>query len=346
ANPAPKDTNEYHLVNGSVGVENHSVDGTLVAEDEGHPGDDDDAYSVGSRTRIRLSHTDQTKHSRCSGERLLSPVHNLHLSSRSLYHSAPHSSGACTAENFTETETGLPMCHIDQPTFNGDVFIFDHESTTVNGEKSNDERIGISNSSDPDTGPVRSPTHEHNELDPSMRCSIKSSEWSDAGAPGFDCDAPRDRLLRLPVEQKFESDLSLLLNEFSVGADKLARSLVSPSPDKSSIQSNNPATSMVPIDEVGWAVLQRQHELRMVCAANHSVLRRLVQAARRDIQRQEIQRRLAIADADVIEAYNKLESYRPLRKPPLKRDRDIAWKALRERRKILKELEAFDSCSP
>lgn len=48
----------------------------------------------------------------------------------------------------------------------------------------------------------------------------------------------------------------------------------------------------------------------------------------------------------VIEAYNKLESYRPLRKPPLKRDRDIAWKALRERRKILKELEAFDSCSP
>lgn len=132
-----------------------------------------------------------------------------------------------------------------------------------------------------------------------MRCSIKSSEWSDAGAPGFDCDAPRDRLLRLPVEQKFESDLSLLLNEFSVGADKLARSLVSPSPDKSSIQSNNPATSMVPIDEVGWAVLQRQHELRMVCAANHSVLRRLVQAARRDIQRQEIQRRLAIADADV-----------------------------------------------
>lgn len=142
-------------MNGSVGVENHSVDGTLVAEDEGHPGDDDDAYSVGSRTRIRLSHTDQTKHSRCSGERLLSPVHNLHLSSRSLYHSAPHSSGACTAENFTETETGLPMCHIDQPTFNGDVFIFDHESTTVNGEKSNDERIGISNSSDPDVSSFR-----------------------------------------------------------------------------------------------------------------------------------------------------------------------------------------------
>ncbi|KAH8875517.1 Transcriptional adapter 3 [Schistosoma japonicum] len=99
-------------------------------------------------------------------------------------------------------------------------------------------------------------------------------------------------------------------------------------------------------DNIGWAIIQRQRELRLLCTANHRVLRRLVQAARRDMQRQEIQRRLAIADADVIEAYNKLESYRPHRKPPLKRDRDVAWKALKERRKILKELEAFDAKSP
>lgn len=52
-------------------------------------------------------------------------------------------------------------------------------------------------------------------------------------------------------------------------------------------------------DDLSWAILQRQRELRFCCAANHNVLRRLVQAARRDMQRQEIQRRLAIADADV-----------------------------------------------
>ncbi|CAH8524722.1 unnamed protein product [Heterobilharzia americana] len=51
-------------------------------------------------------------------------------------------------------------------------------------------------------------------------------------------------------------------------------------------------------------------------------------------------------DLKVIEAYNRLESYRPHRKPPLKRDRDVAWKALKERRKILTELEAFDAKSP
>ncbi|CAH8491802.1 unnamed protein product [Schistosoma turkestanicum] len=99
-------------------------------------------------------------------------------------------------------------------------------------------------------------------------------------------------------------------------------------------------------DDIGWAIVQRQRELRLLCTANHRMLRRLIQAARRDMQRQEILRRLAIADADVIEAYNKLESYRPYRKPPLKRDRDLSWKALKERRKILKELEAFDAKSP
>ncbi|BHF66718.1 transcriptional adaptor 3 [Sparganum proliferum] len=98
--------------------------------------------------------------------------------------------------------------------------------------------------------------------------------------------------------------------------------------------------------DVTLALLQRQRELRLVCAANHSVLHRLIQAARRDLQRQEIQRRLAIADADVIEAYNKLESYRVLHRPALKRDRDAAWKTLKERQKIRAELEAFDRKGP
>lgn len=51
--------------------------------------------------------------------------------------------------------------------------------------------------------------------------------------------------------------------------------------------------------EITLALMKRQRELRLVCAANHSILHRLIQAARRDLQRQEIQRRLAVADADV-----------------------------------------------
>ncbi|KAF7234043.1 hypothetical protein EG68_09284 [Paragonimus skrjabini miyazakii] len=150
-----------------------------------------------------------------------------------------------------------------------------------------------------------------------------------------------------PSECKFDNAFTFLLHEFGQDREAMCKNL-----------STNTITTdfgvicraanrdLVAGDEVGMAILQRQQDLRLVCAQNHSVLRRLIQAARRDMQRQEIQRRLAIADADVIEAYNKLESYRPQRKPPLKRDRDMAYKALKERRKILKELEAFDSKSP
>ncbi|KAA3677460.1 uncharacterized protein DEA37_0003205, partial [Paragonimus westermani] len=150
-----------------------------------------------------------------------------------------------------------------------------------------------------------------------------------------------------PSECKFDNAFTFLLHEF--GQDREA---VYKNSSANTINADFGAIclaanrDLVAGDEVGMAILQRQQDLRSVCAQNHSVLRRLIQAARRDMQRQEIQRRLAIADADVIEAYNKLESYRPQRKPPLKRDRDMAYKALKERRKILKELEAFDSKSP
>ncbi|KAM7532545.1 hypothetical protein Aperf_G00000131992 [Anoplocephala perfoliata] len=87
-------------------------------------------------------------------------------------------------------------------------------------------------------------------------------------------------------------------------------------------------------DQITLALMRRQRELRLVCAANHNILHRLIQAARRDLQRQEIQRRLAIADADVLEAYNKLESYKTQKRSALKRDRDFAWKTLKERQKI------------
>ncbi|KAM7532546.1 hypothetical protein Aperf_G00000131992 [Anoplocephala perfoliata] len=99
-------------------------------------------------------------------------------------------------------------------------------------------------------------------------------------------------------------------------------------------------------DQITLALMRRQRELRLVCAANHNILHRLIQAARRDLQRQEIQRRLAIADADVLEAYNKLESYKTQKRSALKRDRDFAWKTLKERQKIRAELDAFDKKPP
>ncbi|VDP73978.1 unnamed protein product [Echinostoma caproni] len=345
SNMSPKVAIEYRLVNGLKDPTSDAAadgdcehDENTLAGRRSHLGDDDDGQSVGSRARIR--HSDQIKHCKSvGGDPVLSPSQYSHVSSRSSHHAPP--SSTYTGEHRTENETRHSGGPVDSTTLNGEVFTFDHEDTVTVDEKRGESRLGAEHSSDADACPIRSPLRDQADTDTGTKSIHKANEWAEIKDP----EASRDRLLCLPVEHKFESDLSFLLNEFAIDSEKLNKNLV-PFVSDGSVHSTNPTTRMIPMDEVGWAILQRQHELRMVCAANHSVLRRLVQAARRDVQRQEIQRRLAIADADVIEAYNKLESYRPLRKPPLKRDRDMAWKALKERRKILKELEAFDACSP
>ncbi|KAL3308870.1 transcriptional adaptor 3 [Cichlidogyrus casuarinus] len=95
-------------------------------------------------------------------------------------------------------------------------------------------------------------------------------------------------------------------------------------------------------DAVTWALVQRQRELKTLCSSNIQNFRRLLQQAKKDMQRQEIQRRLAIADADVIETFNKINQHKSSGKALLKRDKDAAWKCIKERKKILLELESFD----
>ncbi|TGZ58891.1 hypothetical protein CRM22_009388 [Opisthorchis felineus] len=217
---------------------------------------------------------------------------------------------------------------------NGDVFTSDHLANGA-GEEADVVRIPTSVNSlldvnNPDGGQVAANEHSH-------------ASKPFAEDPGRIVCATSDK----PFERKADNAFHFLLREFGATQDsthKIALPVTQQPAFVSSSSSAVPVESVM--DEVALAIQQRQQELRLVCAENHGVLHRLVQAARRDMQRQEIQRRLAIADADVIEAYNKLESYRPHRKPPLKRDRDSAYKALKERRKILKELEAFDTKSP
>ncbi|PAA54526.1 hypothetical protein BOX15_Mlig001191g3, partial [Macrostomum lignano] len=103
------------------------------------------------------------------------------------------------------------------------------------------------------------------------------------------------------------------------------------------------SASADPDDEVATALRGRQRELRRLCDFNRATLRRLYAAAKLDTQRQAIRRRLAVADADVVEAHARLQAYRQKRRQPLKKDRDAAWKALRERAKIVRELEAFET---
>ena len=74
-------------------------------------------------------------------------------------------------------------------------------------------------------------------------------------------------------------------------------------------------------------------------AHNLQQLKRLTKTAREEMGRQELRNKLAAADTEVMEAYKKISSARSKKKPPSKKEKEQAWKALKEREIILKQLE-------
>ena len=87
--------------------------------------------------------------------------------------------------------------------------------------------------------------------------------------------------------------------------------------------------------------MRRQAELRAVSQHNLGQLKRLVKAAREEMARQEVRSRLAEADKEVCEAYRRIALARSKKKSPSKKDREMAWKSLKEREALLKQLEAI-----
>ena len=61
--------------------------------------------------------------------------------------------------------------------------------------------------------------------------------------------------------------------------------------------------------------------------------------AKEEMARQELRNKLSHADQDVMEAYKRISTARSKKKPPSKKEREQAWKALKEREIILKQLE-------
>lgn len=92
-------------------------------------------------------------------------------------------------------------------------------------------------------------------------------------------------------------------------------------------------------DEIYEELIRCQTELRAVSAHNLQQLKRLTKTAREEMGRQELRNKLAAADNEVMEAYKKISTARSKKKPPSKKEKEQAWKALKEREIILKQLE-------
>jgi len=94
-------------------------------------------------------------------------------------------------------------------------------------------------------------------------------------------------------------------------------------------------------DEVQQELARCQQELRAVSQHNLAQLRRLAKAAREEMARQEVRNRLAEADREVCEAYKKIAASRSKKKSPSKKEKEVAWKAIKDREAILKQLEGI-----
>ncbi|XP_043189321.1 transcriptional adapter 3-B-like isoform X2 [Amphibalanus amphitrite] len=95
-------------------------------------------------------------------------------------------------------------------------------------------------------------------------------------------------------------------------------------------------------DDQVLAELERcQARLRTLSAHNASQLERLLRLAKAELQRQELREKLAATDAQVQEAYQAVAAARQRKKSPSKKEREAAWKALKERDAIIKMMDAL-----
>ncbi|XP_018010583.1 transcriptional adapter 3 isoform X2 [Hyalella azteca] len=96
-------------------------------------------------------------------------------------------------------------------------------------------------------------------------------------------------------------------------------------------------------DEILQELKRCQSELRAVSAHNRTQLNRLLKLARDALYRHDLKKKLRDAEAKVIEAHKNLASMRVKKKPPSKRDKEAAWKAIKEREVIVRQLDTLST---
>ncbi|ELT93657.1 hypothetical protein CAPTEDRAFT_174003 [Capitella teleta] len=94
-----------------------------------------------------------------------------------------------------------------------------------------------------------------------------------------------------------------------------------------------------PNDEVLAELRKKQQELRVLSQHNLMVTKRLYKMAKEEMQRQELRKKMATADADVMDAYRRLQAIKQKKRTPTKKEKEMAIRALKEREALVKALE-------
>jgi len=92
-------------------------------------------------------------------------------------------------------------------------------------------------------------------------------------------------------------------------------------------------------DEILTELRRCQGELKAISQFNLQQLKKLHRMAQEEMKRQEVRKRLSAADAEVLDIYRKMASAKQKKRPITKKEKDLAWKALRDREAIVKQLD-------
>lgn len=86
-----------------------------------------------------------------------------------------------------------------------------------------------------------------------------------------------------------------------------------------------------PDDEILAELRKKQAELKAVSQHNIMVTKKLYKLAKEMMDKQEVKKKLSAADAEVMEAYRKIQIAKQKKKPPTKKERESVLKALKDR---------------
>ncbi|XP_028681222.1 transcriptional adapter 3 [Erpetoichthys calabaricus] len=92
-------------------------------------------------------------------------------------------------------------------------------------------------------------------------------------------------------------------------------------------------------DEVLAELQKRQAELKALSAHNRAKKQELMRLAKEETKKQELRQRVRVSDNEVMEAFRKIMAARQKKRTPTKKEKEQAWKALKERESILKLLD-------
>ncbi|XP_062842500.1 transcriptional adapter 3 [Trichomycterus rosablanca] len=92
-------------------------------------------------------------------------------------------------------------------------------------------------------------------------------------------------------------------------------------------------------DEVLAELQKRQAELKALSSHNLKRKQELLRLARDEMRKQDLRQRVRVADNEVMEAFRRIMAARQKKRTPTKKEKDQAWKALKERESILKLLD-------